>query len=140
MTINFSHNWNGKLFLDFFGTVRLHCAEKYYVGNEMELEFKNHSMGTVRVAAVRKFRFENINDVLSHLDVGKPAAYLSNLMRRFYEKQVTITPDLEFDHIIFQYIKRNIPVQTELIKHWWDEKTAQEDPVTPQSNENLLFT
>lgn len=140
MTINFSNNWNGKLFNDCFSTIRLYNSDTFYLGAEIDIQLKRQELGTAKIVAVRKFRFEQIDDFIGFTETGKPAAYLSTITKKFYLNHFQLTPGVYLHHIVFQYIKRNIPVQTELIKHWWDEKTAQEDPVTPQSNENLLFT
>ena len=133
--ISFSNNWNAKLFLDCFGTVRLHYPEKYFIGNLLEIELKGLTIGTVEVAAVRKFRFDQISGVLSYLDVGKPAHYLADVIRRMYENKKKITDDLLLDHVVLKYTDRNIDAHATLIKDWWNEKLNQQ----PQPVQKELF-
>lgn len=120
--IEFTHNWNGKLFLDYFGTVRLHNPSKYFVGNEMEVYLNRVDFGLVTVAAVRTFRYRDIRDVLSYLDTGKPAHYLGALIKRFYEKSTDLNPETPLDHIVLHYLKRNHPNQALALKDWWQGK------------------
>lgn len=124
-TIEFSHNWNGKLFLDNFGTVRLHNPEKYKPGNEMDAKLKNIYLGSVQVVAVRTFEYKYIRDVLSYLDTGKPAHYMAEVIRRMYQQQVVFNANTKLDHVVFHYIKRNLQTQSELLAEWWREKELQ---------------
>ena len=117
--IEFSHNWNGKLFLDTFGTVRMSNGEKYFVGNEMEAYLKNLYLGIVKVAAVRTFQFRQTRDVLAFLDTGKPAHYMASILNRMYGN---LSPDQPLDHVVLTYVKRDIETQTSLITEWWQSK------------------
>lgn len=116
--INFTHNWTGNLFCDAFGTVRIYNPAKHVVGAELEIYLKQYSLGTVEVVAVRMLKFNQINDALAYLIIGKPAPYLANLITRFYGRE-QITSNTMLAHIICQYRTRNLPVQQQLLQEWW---------------------
>jgi hypothetical protein len=120
--IKFSHNWNGKLFLENFGTVRLHNPDKYRLDAKLELLLRNQFLGVVEVVAVKRFYYKNISDVLSHLDVGKPAHYLAGIIGRMYKDKVH--PELLLDHVILQYKSRNLEAQSQMLHEWWKEVMA----------------
>jgi ABC-type antimicrobial peptide transport system permease subunit len=124
--IEYTTNWNGKLLLDNFGTVRLHNPGKYFIGNQMEVVLKGMPVGIVKVIAVRTFKYKQISDVLGYLDVGKPAHYLAQLMRNFYSKDIALTPETRFDHIVQQYTERYVEAQQSILKDWWETKIAQQ--------------
>lgn len=132
--LEFSTNWNGKLFLDNFGTVRLHNPSKYFVGNQMEVFLNRVDFGAVTVVAVRTFKYGEIRDALSYLDTGKPAHYLGSLIKKFYEKKVDLNRETLLDHAILHYTKRNYPNQALAIKDWWEAKVQASIP-----NQQMAF-
>lgn len=115
----FTANWNGKLFNDNFGTVRMHNPGKYSIGDEHEIFLKSASMGIASIVSVRIIRYDQLNDALAYLDCGKPLQYLAGLLKKFYPD---IKPETQLDHIIYKWKKRNVDVQGELILHWWTER------------------
>ena len=129
-TLSFSHNHNGKLLLNSFGTVRLHNPSKYGVGKTLEVDLNKLSLGIVAVAAVRTFRFKQISDVLAYLDCGKPARSLADMMRRMYSKGIDLNAETQFDHVVLYYLKRNMDSHAILFADFWKEKVAQH-PNTP---------
>lgn len=127
--IPFTQNWNGKLFLNCFGTVRLYNPEKYFEGNKLELQLKNHEMGIVEVVAVRKFRYDQISGVLSYLDIGRPPHYLADIIKRFYSSGVKVDKDLLLHHVVLKYTYRNLSVHAMLLEEWWQEQ-LQKQPIS----------
>jgi hypothetical protein len=119
--IEFAVNWNGKLFLDNFGTIRLYPG-KYMFGELLEVYLKNSCLGIAEVVAIKTFTFGNIHDNLAFITIGKNADYLKSFIRNLYSKKTTITPTTKFDHIIFQYRSRNIEVFEPLLKDWWQSQ------------------
>lgn len=124
-TITFSKNWNGKLLLDCFGTVRLHNPGKYAVGKQLNIEIKNTPLGIATVEAVRTFPYRQITDALSYIDVGQPAHYLSALLSNMYKHRGLLLPSDHFDHVILRYNKRVIENHQMLWRDWWEEKQQQ---------------
>ena len=120
LCLDFTTNWNGKLFMDNFSTVRLLNHGKYFVGNEMEIKLRGVSFGYAKVIAVRPFRYKQISDVLSYIDIGKPAHYLGSLIEKFYSKKVDLNRETELHHIVLHYTQRNIENQRAAIQDWWE--------------------
>ena len=124
-TIIFTTNWNGKLFLDCFGTVRLHNPGKYAVGKKMNIMYNKIPMGIAKIEALRVFQYKQISDALSYIDVGKPAVYLSQLLSNMYTKKGLLFPSSELDHVILVYEERNIESHQMVWREWWDDKQQQ---------------
>lgn len=120
LTLDFTSNWNGKLFLDNFSTVRLYNEGKYFTGNELEIKLNGVSFGYAKVIASRKFPFGKISDLLAFTDTGKPAHYLAGLIRRFYGKKIEISNETALHHVVLHYTQRNIENQRAAIMEWWD--------------------
>ena len=120
LTLDFTTNWNGKLFLDNFSTVRLYNEGKYFIGSEMEVKLKGVSFGTVKVIAARPFRYKQISDVLAFIDTGKPAHYLGALIKSFYSKKVNLNSETLLHHVVLHYTQRNIENQRAAIQDWWE--------------------
>lgn len=124
-TIIFTSNWNGKLLLDVFGTVRLHNPGKYSVGKKMNIMLNKTPMGIVKIEAIRTFQYRQISDALSYIDVGKPAVYLSQLMSNMYGHKGLLMPSSELDHVILVYEERNIEAHQMVWREWWESKQQQ---------------
>lgn len=120
-------NYNGKLFLDHFGTVVPCDSERFFVGNTLSCTHKGKQVGTVRVEAVRRFKFKHISDALAYLECGNPAHYLAELLKRaaLFEN-TTIQPDSLIDHVVFSYTERDLEVHYDLLKEWWQTKISQQ--------------
>lgn len=121
-TLNYTANWNGKLFADMWNDVRLADADKFYHGAELEILFKNKPIGIAEVIVVKKFQFRYVNDILAYIDIGKPAQYLAGMLKKYY---AGINPDTVLDHMILKWIKRDIDAQAELMKAWWESKIEE---------------
>lgn len=134
-TLTFTQNWNGKLFLDNFGTVRLHNEQKYFSGNHLEIILRNHNIGIAEVVAVRTFLFTGITDVLAYLDTGKPAHYLAELMRRMYSNKDGFNDSSKLDHVILHWKERNMRMHASFLEEWWREKQEEH----PESIQSKLF-
>lgn len=136
-SLSFSQNWNGKLLLDVFGTVRMHNPGKYFIGNDLMLDYRGKELGAVKVEALITFRFDQINDRLSYIDTGKPAHYLAALLSKMYTNKGVVLPSTLFDHVIVRYTQRNLPNQELLLKDWWDSKMEQQ-PQPSQASFDFL--
>lgn len=124
-TISYSQNWNGRIFLDNFSDVRLPDDEKFFIGNSLKIMFKGCEVGEVEIVAMRVFKFKQISDVLAWTIVGKPAAYLAEVLKRLYKSESEITPETDLIHLVLHYKYRNINNQSPFLQDWWREKTDQ---------------
>ena len=121
-TISFTENWNGKLLLDVFGTIREHCPVKYEVGKQFGISLKGKVLGIVEVVAIRHFKHNQIRDAGAFLDIGRNAHYLATFLNKMYGNKGTISPDHQFDHIILKWMHRDMAIQQTVLKSWWEEK------------------
>jgi hypothetical protein len=128
--IEFETNANGKLFMDTFGTIQF-PDEKYYDGNHLQVTLNGMSLGILKVVAVRPFQYNQIRDVLSYLECGKPAHYLAELIRRGNDPNKSLPAATQLYHVVLQYVKRDIDNQRPLLQEWWQSK-IQEDKAVRQ--------
>lgn len=127
--VSFSHNYNGKLFTDCFGSVQLEDNEMFFAGNLLRGLYANTEIGVLKVQAVRKFRFKHISDVLAYIECGKPAHYLAAMIRQNAAAGgYIINPETRIDHVVFCYESRNIANHSLLLQEWWHEKKTQNKP------------
>lgn len=84
--------------------------------------------------ATRTFEYKQIRDVLAFLDCGKPSYYLAAVLKKFYGE---LQPDDKLDHIVLKYTSRNIAVQYDMLKDFWQHKIDQQAGV--KRNEPELF-
>ncbi len=128
--VSFSHNYNGKLFTDCFGSVQLEDSERFFAGNMLTGLYKNENIGLLKVEAVRKFRFQHISDVLAYIECGKPAHYLAEVIRKSAAADgYIVKPETRLDHVVFCYETRNITIHSALLQQWWQEKKTQNKPM-----------
>ena len=117
--LQFSHNHNGKLFLDHFGFVDLHDPDKYIVGSRLDLSLRHTLLGTVSVVAVRTFQYKQISDILAYIECGKPAHYLADLLKRYCEGKIELGPETKLDHVVLHYRERHLQNHSLLLQEWW---------------------
>lgn len=105
-TINFAENYNGKLLLDVFGTVRPYDIEKHVQGREFNILLKKVAIGTAKLVALRTFEFRNIRDVLSYLDIGQAPYVLAGQLKLFYPDTTFFGGEI-MAHLVFEYTYRD---------------------------------
>lgn len=87
--LEFSYNWNKKLFCRCFTTMRLRNDSKFFPGAELHctlktnMEFKD--LGTVRVLDVKHFKINQINEFVARIDTGYSAEECKNILRTMYK-------------------------------------------------------
>ena len=124
--ISFTQNPNGKLFADTFSDVRLFDAERFGLGNKLQVYLGGMQMGTVEVVAVRRIEFRQISDTLAYLVCGKPAPYLAALLRAYYPTD-TLEPYTALHHVVLQWTSRNEEAHGHHLTQWWRSKQAPTD-------------
>lgn len=125
--INFKQNYGGKLFNDWFSTVRLHDPEKFINGNSLEVYLRKYNMGIAQIVAVRTFYFHQIRDVLAQIECGNNASYLATILQSIYGQHVRLEKEDKLDHVVLRYTRRNIEMQAALMNDWWKEKVGQQE-------------
>lgn len=136
-TTNFSANFNGKLILQNFPTVRL-ASTKYYVGAKHLIKLNNNELGVAEVAAIRQFSFSQINNNLSLIDGGLTADKFKSMITKMYANKERITNNTQLINIIYSWVERDSFQLSQLINKWF-EKTIAETKQNAQVQSQLNF-
>ena len=129
-TIELTHNYNGKMFNQVFGAVLPLDITTHVVGNQVLVKLKGIDMGTAVIVAVKRFEFKTTNDILAFLEMGRPAAYLAEVIRRQHTEKVF--PDTMIDHVIMEYTRRNLQTTGAMLQAWWKEFWDSRDDDTEE--------
>jgi hypothetical protein len=119
LQIEFSQNFSGQIFPDFFQDVRLN-EEGLYAGNMFDGYLKSIRFGYVRIVSVRIFSYSKINDTISYMAIGKPAAALALHIKNKHGN--IIKPDTQLALITWENVERNFETQGDLLQDWWQNK------------------
>jgi uncharacterized protein YqfB (UPF0267 family) len=88
-TLNFLHNWNGKLNNQYFTTIRLRNDRKYFVGATMQVSIqvgnRQASKGLVKVEAVKNITLNQLDEFTAALDTGYSLKTTCDLIRKMYQ-------------------------------------------------------
>lgn len=120
-TLDFTQNWNGKLFNDHFNELTIYSGE-YRPGTKMEVMLNSANLGVVKIEAVRNFSLSALGDLLSYLNIGKPLHYQAELLNRLHGKGKVLLPDTMLTHMVCGWEWRNMENQNLLITEWWAAK------------------
>ncbi len=104
--LNFSTNWNGKLFCNYFTTIRLHNPRKYGVGNQYDFHLKEVFMGEVKVIDHKKLTVATISEWIARLDTGYSAEETKNIIRTMYKNIDNFTDDTPLSYVLLHKIKK----------------------------------
>ena len=90
--IKFMKDWNNKLALDYFTTIRLGTVEnvKYYqesVGNEFGVVLKGKEVQQANLITATTYKLNQIPHYLCYLDAGLKFLDFVELMKGFYSKK-----------------------------------------------------
>lgn len=123
---SFNKNWNGKLLMPNFGTIRLHNTEKYYQGADHEIYLNEKHLGTATVYAVKPFKFGFITDSFAWLDASMPAHKLKAMLLTMYKNKVNggVTDETFFVHVVFHWKTRIMSEHQQVINTYWNDVTA----------------
>ena len=127
LTTKFSKSWNGKLFPDFFDTIRLSDTDKYFLGAEHDIVLEGVNMGTAEIMGIRTLPFNAIRDVQSFLSAGLPAAKFCGFLKNTYNGDVNggVQPDTEFQQITYRWKQRNYPAHQGYIASFMEDKLRE---------------
>ncbi len=120
--IEFSENWNGKLLLDHFTTIRLETPEKYIEGKHFEVRLRGELLGVAKLTIVHPFRYEQLNDRTALIDCGKNQQYLQTLLSRFYGP---MPPGRKLYLLFFEWKERKFDTQRKMIRKHWEHCMKQ---------------
>jgi len=122
-TISFNKNWNGKLMVAFFGTIRLHNPEKYVVGYDHKVLLNKMDLGIATIKTVRTFELKDISNALAFLDAGMDAQKTIGMLMKMYKYKMSggVNIHTKIDHIIYCWKERNIVNHGILFADYWND-------------------
>jgi hypothetical protein len=133
--INFTYNWNSKLFCKFFSTIRLHNPHKYAVGNRYHIQLNSKDIGPGIIRAITPFRLDRFTPSMALLDMGYPLDEAKKVILNMYKaKNINWSTQILDFMVIEMPEKIVIPFPDELFGTWQDAP----DPVDNQPK--TLFT
>lgn len=103
--LNFSTNWNNKLYCKCFTTVRLYNSKRYYKGAEFEVFIQNKSLGKARVKGVRMIYLDELDNYITMLDTGYPVDLAKGIFERMYKNKVTDWRTQPLAWVLLEYLK-----------------------------------
>ncbi|MGZ3983410.1 MAG: hypothetical protein ACXVJE_19435 [Mucilaginibacter sp.] len=112
--INFSYNWNNKLFCRSFTTIRLTNPNKYKVGGIYDIQLNNKSMGPGTIIEIMNFKLNNLNEFMARLDTGYNVPECKSVMLNMYKHL-----NLDYTTQLFSFIliekngRKGLPIPDE---------------------------
>lgn len=81
--LEFSQNWNGKLFTSNYTTIRL-TSPKYQVGRYYDVYMGDQFCHTVKIVDISFFMIGELTEYVSRLDTGFNREDTINILKQFY--------------------------------------------------------
>ncbi len=148
LKIDFTRNWNGKLSCEAFGTVRLD-NEKFQPGRRYAIWLKGALLGTAECVGVYRLTMAEVSDRIAWFDVGRPAAYLREVLIRMYANKGITWEKQQLAHVLLRWEQREpqwaelvapVPPKTPAPAPPTDTVTQTPKPVAIQTTLGLPFT
>lgn len=103
-TINFSYNWNSKLYCSAFTTIRVKNDKKYRIGKVYQIKLADKHQKHAKIIAIQYFLLKNINEFMCQIDTGYSRAETINILTKMYG-QKALKDDFIFSIILLKTIK-----------------------------------
>ena len=93
-SINFSHNWNGKLDLPIFTTIRLSSGRNYKVGDKVSFTIgkspqNRRVLGVADIASVLELYIWDLTDDICMMDTGYSREVTVRMIQTMYKNKVS---------------------------------------------------
>jgi hypothetical protein len=98
--LNFSYNWNNKLFNKAFTSIRLYNPTKYVINNLFKVNLKGNYLFTAKLLEVKIIYPKNITNWLAYLDIGYNAEEVINILSKIYKNNNDIL-NTKFHYLLF---------------------------------------
>lgn len=116
--LNFAQNYNGKLLLDIFTTIRLSETPNLIVGDELNICLKSKIIGVATVLSLKEIAFGKISENLAWIDSGQPLHYCLKMFANFYSGKM-LTTDRPMIVYTLRFTKKDPKIFEELFKEYW---------------------
>lgn len=115
-TTSFSSNYNGKLLLDKFSTIRLHNSDRYYINACHLICLNKNKIGVAKIVAIKQIPYSSIDDTISFIDSNCNANYLRGMFSNFYPS-INFNVNTLFDYIVYAWIEIDTNQYSELMNN-----------------------
>jgi len=86
-TINFSHNWNAKLFGKAFTTIRLANNYKYQVGTRYLITLGGKHIGPGFIRDIKVFKLNQLTEFMAFVDTGYNLETSKEIILKMYKNK-----------------------------------------------------
>ena len=127
-TINFTHNWNSKLFCKCFTTIRLKNDYKYQVGRTYHIQLGGKDIGPGVIAAISDFKLSGLNNFMAQIDTGYSVEAAKQVILTMYKNR-----GLNWDTQLLSFIliempeKQVMPLPESFFGTWQDAPETEAD-------------
>jgi len=106
--IKFVYNWNNKLNMDCFTTIRPHNPKKYVVGRAFDIHLKtkdgwNTFYDAADIVEIKTIKGKDLNEFITRLDMGLSLDDGKRLLNNFYKNKCPDVMEMSFDFILLAY-------------------------------------
>lgn len=134
--INFSDNWNGKLLMDNFTTIRLYSYDGYPDFEVYDVVLRGEVLGTAEIVCKKPFQMQSLNTQLSLVDCGHDPAWLKKLLRNFHGD---LTEETYLVLLVFRWRTRNPVAFRDLMNNWYNQHMAKDEAIIDPPHQTNLF-
>lgn len=85
--IEFSTNWNKKLYAHYFTTIRLTNYAKYHVGGLFKIIKKEDYLFDALIVSIRYCKIDDLPEFTCYTDTGYPKAETIKMLKQMYSKK-----------------------------------------------------
>jgi len=145
-SIDFSHNWNGKLFCRNLTTIRLRNDNFYKVGYWYMLGLKDSCIGPGIIIDIKHYKLSQLTEYIARLDTGLSLPECKGMFMRMYKNKNINWQTQDLSFILIDHCEMKIPeFPVELYgthcEHWPNmPKLAPIEPPKPEQSNNLFNT
>ena len=104
--INFSWNWNGKLFCKCFTTIRIRNDYKYQVGNEFDIQLHGKDLGPGVIRSITHFTLDKLTANMSYLDTGYSINKCKQTILTMYKNKNLDWNSQQFSFILIEQVEK----------------------------------
>jgi hypothetical protein len=83
--INFSYNWNNKLYCQAYTTLRRYNPNRYKIGDTYDIYLNDVYMHKAMLMDIKKMQFHQIDSFVAYIDTGKDIDEFKSILRSIYK-------------------------------------------------------
>lgn len=99
--LEFSQNWNGKLYCKHWTTIRLRNNHKYRRGDSYDIYLKDEFLGIAELIGLRYTTRGKLNEFVCYLDTGYDVVSTQNMLGKMYGRD----RDKQLGFYLFKWVK-----------------------------------